>query len=478
MADTTEAALLALDSFRIDLNNRIFVNRTLNMNGIKVVGFDMDYTLVLYKEAELEALAFRFAIDELVERQGYPEWLRSLQFSQERIIRGLVIDKRLGNLLKVNRFGYIKAALHGDRFYTLEEQKALYSNEIVTFTNPRFEMVHTMFSLASCSLFCQLVDRPELGKSYEDLYSEISGAVDYVHRSGVLKKRIMADPERFVILDPMYAETLRMFRASRKKLVLITNSEWEFTQAMMSHSYDRYLPAGETWRSLFNVVIVDASKPSFFTDSHRFYEVLTESGHLRNVHASIAEGRVYQAGNAADIEALFGVNGSEVLYVGDHIYSDVLQSKKSMRWRTMLVITELEEELKAAAAGKEHLEAIRAMMVDKERLELQVAQLSKRRLTGFSLLPSLQGLGEPELSALQGAIRERIAAIDVETRALIDRYNAGFNPHWGELLWAGNDKSHFAMVIERFACTYGSKVSNLLYYSPGHYFRPPIKGLS
>ena len=35
----------------------------------------------------------------------------------------------------------------------------------------------------------------------------------------------------------------------------------------------------------------------------------------------------------------------QVLYVGDHIYGDVLRSKKALGWRTMLVIPELETEL-------------------------------------------------------------------------------------------------------------------------------------
>ena len=34
-----------------------------------------------------------------------------------------------------------------------------------------------------------------------------------------------------------------------------------------------------------------------------------------------------------------------MLYVGDHIYGDILRSKKTLGWRTMLVVPELETEL-------------------------------------------------------------------------------------------------------------------------------------
>lgn len=45
-------------------------------------------------------------------------------------------------------------------------------------------------------------------------------------------------------------------------------------------------------------------------------------------------------------------SGSEVLYVGDHIYGDVLRSKKDLGWRTMLVVPELETELETLALHK------------------------------------------------------------------------------------------------------------------------------
>lgn len=34
-----------------------------------------------------------------------------------------------------------------------------------------------------------------------------------------------------------------------------------------------------------------------------------------------------------------------MLYVGDHIYGDILRSKKTLGWRTMLVVPELDTEL-------------------------------------------------------------------------------------------------------------------------------------
>ena len=42
---------------------------------------------------------------------------------------------------------------------------------------------------------------------------------------------------------------------------------------------------------------------------------------------------------------LIGARGKDVLYVGDHIFGDILKSKKMRGWRTFLVVPELAHEL-------------------------------------------------------------------------------------------------------------------------------------
>jgi hypothetical protein len=61
--------------------------------------------------------------------------------------------------------------------------------------------------------------------------------------------------------------------------------------------------------------------------------------------------KVFQGGSVSDLHDLLDIeNASSVLYVGDHIYGDILKSKKSMGWRTMLIVPELEMELQHAAS--------------------------------------------------------------------------------------------------------------------------------
>lgn len=42
---------------------------------------------------------------------------------------------------------------------------------------------------------------------------------------------------------------------------------------------------------------------------------------------------------------LLSVKGKDILYMGDHIFGDILKSKKRQGWRTFLVVPELAREL-------------------------------------------------------------------------------------------------------------------------------------
>ena len=51
------------------------------------------------------------------------------------------------------------------------------------------------------------------------------------------------------------------------------------------------------------------------------------------------------SGSSETICDLLGAKGKDILYIGDHIFGDILKSKKRQGWRTFLVIPELAQEL-------------------------------------------------------------------------------------------------------------------------------------
>lgn len=58
------------------------------------------------------------------------------------------------------------------------------------------------------------------------------------------------------------------------------------------------------------------------------------------VPKTLEKGQIYQGGNISILEKWMGVRGHEILYFGDHLYSDVIKSKKQNGWRTFVVVHE------------------------------------------------------------------------------------------------------------------------------------------
>jgi hypothetical protein len=56
-------------------------------------------------------------------------------------------------------------------------------------------------------------------------------------------------------------------------------------------------------------------------------------------------GEVYCGGSLEVFQQLTGSTGEDVLFTGDHIFGDILKSKRKACWRTLLVIPELVQEL-------------------------------------------------------------------------------------------------------------------------------------
>ena len=59
----------------------------------------------------------------------------------------------------------------------------------------------------------------------------------------------------------------------------------------------------------------------------------------------IVESCIFIAGSCDVFSELIGAKGKDVLYIGDHVFGDILKSKKIRGWRTFLVIPELAQEL-------------------------------------------------------------------------------------------------------------------------------------
>lgn len=456
-------------------SRRVFTNRTLNLRAIGVVGFDMDYTLIHYRPEEWERCAYEQARSHIARATQWP--IENLAFVPNAFTLGLVVDCELGNVVKANRFGFVKRASHGMRMLEYEEQRRIYSRVIVDLAEPRWQFMNTLFSLSETCLYAQLVELLDAGKlpprvGYDEIFRAVRTSLDAAHMEGELKAEIMADPSRFVVDDAETPLALRDLRAAGKKLMLVTNSEWAFARSMMKYAFDGYAPGG-SWRNLFDVVIVGARKPDFFSGDAPIFEVVDESGLLRPHTGPLVAGHAYLGGNAHIVERAFGLPGEDILYVGDHVFADVHVSKDWLRWRTALVVRELEAEIEALEAFRPKQLELDRMMQEKGRLEMKHDQLRTELLRGD------EGYG-PKAVASVSRIRRRmqelrrdVDAIDARVGPLSREASELVSARWGPIMRAGNDKSHLARQIERYADIYTSRVSNLLHLTPFAYLRSP-----
>jgi len=451
----------------------VYCNRTLNLRAIKAIGYDMDYTLVHYQVERWERRAYEHLRRKLAER-GWP--VSDLEFDPELVMRGLVVDTDRGNLVKANRFGFVKRAFHGTNSLDFEAQREIYAREFVELRDPRWALLNTLFSLSEGCMFAQLVDRLNEGRlpaglSYRDLYRTVRASVDEAHMEGQLKAEILAQPEEFVELDPDAPLALLDQLHAGKKLLLITNSEWHYTVPLMSYVFDRFLPHGTSWRDLFELVLVGARKPSFFESNAPAFEVVSDDGMLRPQVGALRSGAAYFGGNAALIERHLGLRGEQILYVGDHIFSDVEISKSVLRWRTALVLRELEAEVAAAERLRDADAELARLMADKERSEQEHYWLRielQRRREGYG------GRSREAAHAIHERMRElrdELVRLDARAGPLAEASARALNERWGLLLRAGNDKSKLAQQMERYADVYTSRVSNFLFATPFAYIR-------
>lgn len=466
----------------------IFCSRTLNLRSISAIGYDMDYTLMHYNVMAWEGRAYDYCMDNL-RNMGFP--IDGLAFDPDLVIRGLVIDKEKGNLVKADRFGYVKRAMHGTNMLSNRAVSEIYGRELVDLRNQsRWEFLNTFFSVSEGVAYMQMVDRLDEGAisadlgplDYKGLYKAVGKALFRAHVEGQLKSEIMSRPELFVEPDPELPLALLDQKEAGKKLLLITNSDYQYTDKMMKHSFNRFLPNDMGWRDLFDMVIVSARKPEFFQMSHPLYEVVTGEGLMRPCFKA-ETGGLYSGGSAQMIESSLNVHGDEILYVGDHIYTDVSVSKVHLRWRTALICRELEHEYMALIRSRGHRAELIELINQKEvvgDLFNQLRLAHQRRGKGRpAQTRAATNLDDKELTDSMQKLLIVMQRLDEKIGPMLESDGELFNKRWGFLsradLW---DKSHLMRQIEKYADIYTSRVSNFLNYTPFMYFRSQEQSLA
>ncbi len=410
----------------------------------------MDHTLIRYNSENFEALVYRLIKEKLVALKNYPDEIKHFNFNYHDAIRGLVIDTKNGNILKLSRYAAIRQSYHGTQPIRYAEQQEIYRSTYVDLNDVNYMPIDTSFSIAFCVLYAQLIDlKDKLGDgmpTYQNIAIDVQFCVDQAHSDGSLKDIISKNLSKYVIKDKKVVEGLKRFIRYGKKIFILTNSEYFYTKLLLDYAISPFLDNGETWQDLFEYVITLANKPRFFYDNLRFLAVDPANGTMTNVKGALIPG-IYQGGNAKKFTENLNVRGDEILYIGDHIYGDILRLKKDCNWRTALVVDELGSEIAAQMSAMPVEKKIIESMAVKKTLEQEYVTWCSR---GFE--ENTEAYDE-EIQKLQAKITE----LDSTIAKLIKEQSAFYNPKWERVFRAGAEESYFAYQVDRFACIYMEK---------------------
>ncbi|XP_057658670.1 cytosolic purine 5'-nucleotidase isoform X2 [Diorhabda carinulata] len=454
--------------FKREIGHRIFVNRSLHLENIKFYGFDMDYTLAEYKSPEYEKLGFDLVKEHMVSI-GYPQEILQFEYDPTFAVRGLWFDSLYGNLLKVDAYGNILVCVHGFEFLKHSRVYELYPNKFLTLDESRVYVLNTLFNLPETYLLACLVDFftnckdytkietgvkcGELLMSYKSIFQDVRNAVDYVHLQGDLKNRTIENLDKYVKKDERLPMFLSRLKESGAKTFLLTNSDYMYTDKIMTYLFD--YPHGprpedphRNWITYFDIVVCDARKPLFFGEGTILRQVDTTTGGLRvGVHTGpLVSNHVYSGGSCDVFTKFIGAKGKDVLYVGDHIFGDILKSKKIRGWRTFLIVPELVREL--------HVWTDKCQLFEElQGLDIKLGEMYKNLDSSTK--------EKPDISKVRAAIRDVTHKMDMSYGMM------------GSLFRSGSRQTFFSSQVVRYADLYAATHLNLLYYPFSYMFRAP-----
>uniref|UniRef100_A0A8C8GTL2 5'-nucleotidase, cytosolic II, like 1 n=1 Tax=Oncorhynchus tshawytscha TaxID=74940 RepID=A0A8C8GTL2_ONCTS len=393
-----------------------------------------------YKSPDYEDLGFELLRDRLVSI-GYPHELLHYTYDPTFPTRGLVFDTMYGNLLKVDSNGNILLCSHGFTFLKRDKIQDYYPNNFIQRGNTdRFYILNTLFNLSETYLDGCLVDlftrcsryencqkgfkHGDLFMSFRSMFQDVRDAMDYVHDTGSLKESTLRNLDKYVVRDVNLPVLLTRIKEVAK-VFLATNSDYNYTE------YPK-----KPWRTFFDLVVVDTRKPLFFAEGTVLRQVDTNTGKLRigTYTGELQHGTVYSGGSSDIVCELLDVKGKDILYVGDHIFGDILKSKKRQGWKTFLVVPELAKELQVWTEKNHLFEELKHLDI---------------------FLYFLMWGASP-------------CVLQVVTYRMDLSYG-----QMGSLLRSGSRQTLFASQLMRYADLYSSTCINLLHYPFSYLFRAP-----
>ncbi|KAK6645083.1 hypothetical protein RUM43_001359 [Polyplax serrata] len=358
-----------------DVNpNGVFACNELFLGEISVYGFDYDYTLACYKPS-MDLLIFNLGKEALVKKfmvwrrdidnhsypcqiklnNFYPKDILELEYNPDFTIRGLHYDIEKGLFMKLDSFLQIQLGTVYKGLTPVSDEKVieLYKNKVIPIAyveakgkfgqgRSKLYQLADLFSRPEMSLLCCIIDylnKAKFDYHPEIVFRDVRSAIGSIHP--VMHNEVMENTKKYLEENPNMRKLITKLKSADKKLFLITNSPYHFVNKGLN------LIVGEDWNDFFDIVIVQARKPKFFTDESTPIRIFDKNlnTQLWDRVSKLEKGTIYCEGTMKQLKEITGWVGSEVLYFGDHPYSDLADVTLEHGWRTGAIIHELTHEI-------------------------------------------------------------------------------------------------------------------------------------
>src|SRR6476646_4761813 len=151
----------------------------------------------------MDELSIRATTAKLIAR-GYPDFIAHIPHTTDFAVRGILIDKRFGHVLKMDRYKHVWKGYHGFRELSKEELRALYHSKKIRPATPRYHWIDTLYALSEAALYAALVESLEqkgCAVDYARVFTDIRESIDEAHRDGTILDAINANLSKFVHRD-------------------------------------------------------------------------------------------------------------------------------------------------------------------------------------------------------------------------------------------------------------------------------------
>lgn len=347
------------------------------------VGFDLDNTIIFYDVLNMSQLIYNNFIQFFIEQRGYAGKYLSLplELGLDFLQKGLTMDFKRGNVVKMDPNGVILRASHGTRPMSKEEISNAYGPEHVwddgkkycedlleAWNGPLVSKVRSVlcyFDSVTPLVFARTVDTLDEDEStkncYDSISSDLIAALEYMYgkegfqgNTGGYFPALKADPLKYIKVCPeSTVKFLKKLKELGKFVFLLTGSAPDFA------SFTSTTALGPSWADLFDLVIFFARKPNFFIVDRPFLQIQElqegEPVKLSNESKFYAQGNWKELGKF--IEGKLQKKDLKMVYVGDSAIQDVFVPVKENCCDTICISQELNQ-------PKEHILGVSAIWGD------------------------------------------------------------------------------------------------------------------